>query len=123
MDVIYGSIYAIRLLGKGVGPYGNGSWNKSKSGYNKIRDPVTNVQMQRSRTFRPKSTHSAEDDEFRYEPMRNGQDTYAHISPPPTYGNTGVTDYNPYEDAAYRGSDIVYEDRAKLLTESRAPRD
>lgn len=118
MDLVYGSFYAIRLLGKGVGPYGNGSWNKKKSGYSKIKDPVTNVQMKRSRTFRPKSEHSTEEDDFRYEPTRITQDTYADVSPPPSYGNAEPTSHNPYEEA-YRGSDIVDEDRDRLLTDPR----
>lgn len=36
-DIFVGMAYAFRLAGSGVGPRGNGSWGRSKSGYEKMR--------------------------------------------------------------------------------------
>lgn len=123
MDLVYGSIYAIQLLLKGVGPYGNGSWNKRKSGYNKIRDPVTNVQMKRARTFRQASAQGEEvstKQESRYEPMRVEGPGFTNVSPPPSYRNTDFDGHSSYEDSSYGGSGALEDDRDRLLTTSRA---
>lgn len=58
MDLVYGLIYAIQLLAKGVRSYGNGSWNKVKGGYDKLKDPITDVQMKRAQTYRGRKSFS-----------------------------------------------------------------
>lgn len=122
MDVIYGSIYAVQLLAKGVGPYGNGSWNKTKNGYNKIRDPITNVQMKRARTFRPSSTQGEDvvlAKAAAYEPMRVEQPGFTDVSPPPSYRGSNFTGHSSYEDSSYGGIGGLEDDRDELLAASR----
>lgn len=100
-DLIYGAIYAIQLLGKGVGPYGNGSWNKSKGGYNKIREPVTNIQMRRAHTVRSRSDQQSlttEEEAFKFEPIRTQEAPDVVVNGPPSYENAGYGGYDAYRD-------------------------
>lgn len=106
-DLLYGAIYAIRLLGKGIGPYGNGSWNKSSSGYKKVRDPVTDIQMRRAQTFRSRSDRgnaSMEEDAFKFEPIRTQQDApdvvVTGINGPPSYEISSYGGYDAYRDSS-----------------------
>lgn len=130
MDLLYGSIYALRLLGKGIGPYGNGSWNRRKGGYNKLKDAVTDVQMKRAQTFRGR--HSREDvdefaqeesEAFKYEPMRVNQefDMAGGRQPSPSPpGYDAPYAPNPY-DTSYHGSVGMEQDRDRLLARSHSP--
>lgn len=128
MDMIYGSIYAIQLLAKGVGPYGNGSWNRSKGGYNKLRDPITDIHMKRARTFRSRSSQqsdSMEADAFKFEPIRVQQESpdadVTDLTKPPSYDGPGYTAYDQYRDSSQQGRDQWSEDRDRLLSNSRNP--
>lgn len=118
MDLIYGSIYAVRLLGKGVGPYGNGSWNRSKGGYDKLKDPVTDIAMRRSATIRSK--HSDNDSTISsYEPMRATRETpmanIEYTNQSPEYKYEDRNDFDRAYEASYHDSADLAVDRERLL--------
>lgn len=119
MDLVYGSIYAIQLLAKGVGPFGNGNWSKRKGGYGKLKDPVTDIQMRRSATI----GHKTLDDESSissYEPMRTAA-PMVNIA----YQDQGLPQYEdhhesegPYERAYHESNDLGM-DNTRLLRPSQ----
>lgn len=130
LDLVYGAAYAIGLLAKGVGPYGNGSWNRGKGGYSKMRDPITEIQMKRARTIREKmdgSSTTVEEDAFKFEPIRARDEmpdeVGASLIQPSTYNSRNVP-YEQYDDPAYRGGGRFDEedDQAQLLKASHMGR-
>lgn len=129
MDLVYGSIYAIQLLAKGVGPYGNGSWNKVKGGYDKLKDPITDVQIKRAQTYRGRKSFSDDQSVDEESVKDKHQQVEMNIGLVPkaiqheaqtdperewTYGNsTGL-----YDGTAYHGSADLGEDKDRLLAHS-----
>ena len=78
-DLIMGAVYAFQLLLAGVGPRGNGSWRRS-GGYEKMRDPVPNVQLQ-GVTSHSRSSETISQPPTYPGPMHNAS------KPPPKYSN------------------------------------
>lgn len=119
MDLIYGALYAIKLLSKGVGPYGNGSWNRTSGGYKKVRDPITDIQMRRANTFRSRSdrlsTSTTEEEAFKFEPIREQQEgpdvVVSGINGPPSYDNSGYGGYDAYRNSSQQERGRWNEDR------------
>lgn len=146
LDLVYASVYAIRLVGKGVGPYGNGSW-KRNGGYDKLNDAVTDVQMKRATTFRPHNlsssdaaselapfTHGAvqqiDEESTGYEPMRRSKYPQYPAPAGSPHGRHEATTQNAYGPPSYRteyGESSMYDDPYNVqmphdpVADSRAP--
>ena len=88
-DLLVGSMYAVRLLLKGVGPRGNGSWRRN-GGYEKMKD-ATDVRLHGVTSYNSSQTNISQYPQHTKEEQDNEEAQYL-AAPRPSYGGPRYDD-------------------------------